>query len=365
MIVSTPASFRSDIPLSTLTTIGLGGKARLFVSCKTLEEIKESILFAKHQHLQWQVMGGGSNIIFSDEGFNGVVIKVDIKGVNKVENGGDVLVEAAAGEEWDTLVQSCIRHGLSGIECLSGIPGLVGATPIQNVGAYGQEVSDTITSVRAIDLSTMESVEFSNKECQFDYRQSRFKKEDRNRFVITYVTFRLNKNRRPVIRYPELKSYIDSSIKLDELADGREAVEVVRKAVLALRKRKSMVIDPTDPHTRSVGSFFMNLLVTGEEFRRIQGQWRESGGSDDIPTFPAGDRFKIPAAWLVEHAGFRKGFRRGKVGISANHALALVNYGGTTRELLSLSEEIQLAVRNRFGISLEPEPVIINQDYPT
>ena len=349
---------KHDIPLAGLTTIGLGGNAKLFVTCDTQDHVREAIRYARKQQMHCQIIGGGSNIIFGDSGFDGLVMKIGIKGVTLEDVGTDVHLSAAAGEEWDRLVTFCVQRGLSGIECLSGIPGLVGAVPIQNVGAYGQEVRDSIVSVLAIDIKTLEDREFSNEECQFGYRQSRFKRGVRDRFVVSRVTFRLKKNGRPSIRYPELRKHIDASFELEKLPDGYESLNAVRNSVLALRRNKSMVLDPADENTRSVGSFFMNPIVNRSAFSGIQERWKGSGGS--IPSFPAEGGVKIPAAWLVENSGFHKGFRKGGVGISENHALALVNRGGTSAELIALAREIQQAVRDRFGISLEPEPVLVS-----
>jgi UDP-N-acetylmuramate dehydrogenase len=352
-------SVQENVPLADLTTIGLGGRARFFVECRSPDEIKEAIRFSNQKRLRLQLIGGGSNIVFPDTGFDGIIVKVSPKGLTFKEAGAHVFVEAAAGEEWDPVVHLCLERGLSGIECLSGIPGLVGAVPIQNVGAYGQEVGDAIVTVKAIDLRSLDEVEFSNDDCRFEYRQSRFKKGDRDKYVITRVSFRLTKNGRPQIRYPELQHHIEATARLEEMGDGQEVLRTVRQAVLELRKRKSMVIDSRDEHTRSVGSFFMNPILSNGEWKTVNERWRATGSTEQIPTFPAGRGIKIPAAWLVEHSGFRKGYRKGGVGISANHALALVNYGGTTAELIGLAMEIQEAVRTRFGIGLEPEPVIV------
>jgi len=354
-----PKSLLRDVPLSPLTTIGLGGAAQFFASCMSVEEISTLVRFAKAERMRLQLLGGGSNIIFADAGFKGLVLQINLKGRRISDDGEHVILEVAAGEEWDSVVQFCVEQGFSGIECLSGIPGFVGATPIQNVGAYGQEVAETIVELRAVDLETMREVEMPNAECRFGYRQSRFKKEDRNRFVVTHVTFRLKKNGRPAIRYPELKTHLESACNLDALADGAESLRATREAVLALRRRKSMVIDPHDPNTRSVGSFFMNPVLTIPEFQTVQGHCHRSGTKETIPTFPAGERIKIPAAWLVEQTGYKRGFRRGGVGVSSNHALALINTGGTSQEVLDLARDIQRAVQKKFAILLEEEPVVV------
>jgi UDP-N-acetylmuramate dehydrogenase len=354
-----PLTIQHNIRLAPLTTIGLGGNARLFASCQTLEHLREALAYAHDQNLRVHIMGGGSNVVFSDSGFDGLVIRIELKGTSYVREGEAVLVAAAAGEGWDAFVDWCVGRHLGGIECLSGIPGLVGATPIQNVGAYGQEVRDTIVSVKAVDRNTLQNVEFANSDCRFGYRQSRFKADDAEKYIVTEVTFQLHTQGRAEIRYPELREFIASSRDVTVLPDGEPALRTVREAVLTLRRRKSMLVDPHDPHSRSVGSFFMNPIVSMAQFGELQSRLTSSGGTDQIPAFPSGDRVKIPAAWLVEHAGFFKGYRTGGVGVSQNHSLALVNYGGTTRELLELASRIQNAVHERYGIVLEREPALV------
>jgi UDP-N-acetylmuramate dehydrogenase len=352
-------TLRQNVRLSPFTTIGLGGNARYFVSCRTPDQVCEALQFAHEHNLRVHVLGGGSNVIFSDIGFGGLVIRIELKEVLFAGNDEAVLVTAAAGEEWDAFVQQCIAADLRGIECLSGIPGFVGATPIQNVGAYGQEVCETIVSVKSIDRRSLETVEFTNADCRFGYRQSRFKSADADKYVVVGVTFRLTKHGRPEIRYPELQQSITSSVNLESLPNGEPVLSAVRNAVLALRRRKSMVVDPNDPNTRSVGSFFTNPIISTDQLEEMRIRWNRSGGLIQIPTFPSGDGVKVPAAWLVEQAGFHKGFRSGGVGVSQNHSLALVNYGGTTRELLDLAVRIQDEVNRRFGIVLENEPVVV------
>jgi UDP-N-acetylmuramate dehydrogenase len=347
-------------PIAPYTTLGLGGPARFFALAYSVEQLREALAFARKERVPVFVLGGGSNIIAPDAGFEGLIVKVGIRGVRTEASGNSTEVTAGAGEEWDSIVRYCIERGLAGIECLSGIPGFVGAAPIQNVGAYGQEVKDTIVGVSAIDRKTMTDIRLTNAECVFGYRQSRFKAQDADRFIITEVTFRVRPNGRPEIRYPELKRYLESSVHLDDLPSGKPALEAVRAGVLALRKSKSMVLDPSDPHSRSVGSFFMNPILTEGEFQRLQERFASHGSGGSIPSFAAESGVKVPAAWLIEHSGFAKGYRRGGVGISLHHSLALVNYGGSTRELLALAQEIQDGVLTTFGITLQREPVIVN-----
>jgi len=351
---------KSNEPIAPYTTLGLGGPARFFAVARSADQIREALLFAREKDLRIYILGGGSNIIVPDEGYNGLMVKVALRGIGRKTHGELVEVTAAGGEMWDPFVRDCIDHHLAGVECLSGIPGLVGATPIQNVGAYGQEVRETLVSVSAIDRRTLKNVRFTNTECRFGYRQSRFKSEDADRFIITDVTFRLAANGRPVIKYPELKRHLETSHSLDNLESGRPVLDAVRNGVLALRKAKSMVMDPSDPHSRSVGSFFVNPILTRDEFANLGGRWASGGSDVSIPSFATDDAVKIPAAWLIEQAGFAKGYRKGGVGISLHHSLALVNYGGSTAELLALAAVIQDAVFNKFGLTLQREPVIVS-----
>jgi UDP-N-acetylmuramate dehydrogenase len=270
-----------------------------------------------------------------------------------------VVVMAEAGEPWDALVTSAVENGWAGLECLSGIPGLVGATPIQNVGAYGQEVCETVTEVEALDLRTGRRERLSAAECGFTYRDSRFKSADKGRFVVLRVTYALRPGGRPAVRYAELARHVE------EKGLAEPSLSDVREAVLALRRRKSMVLDPADPDARSVGSFFTNPIVPAatadalEDSLRQQGLLREG---ERPPRFPARDGMvKLSAAWLIERAGLAKGYRRGNVGLSSRHTLAIVNRGGAVAaEVMALAREVRDRVRARFGITLVPEPVFVN-----
>lgn len=359
MNLERPPHISPNILLAPWTTIGLGGTAQWFAECNNDEQVRDALRFARTHRLSFHILGGGSNTIFADEGFAGLVLRVAHTGLTFEDDGDCAVATVAAGIVWDEFVQSCLSRGLAGIECLSGIPGCVGATPIQNVGAYGQEVSDTILFVTAIDVHTFEEVKFRGSDCGFGYRESRFKSSDADKYIITGVTFRLRKDGRPDIRYPELRACVESSIAHNDLQAGEPSLASVRNAVLALRKKKSMVIDAGDPDSRSVGSFYVNPVLSVSHFKHVQDHWRDRGHPEAIPTFASGPDLKIPAAWLVEHSGFRKGYRKGNVGISRNHALALVNYGGSTRELLALSCEIEAAVLENFSIRLRREPVVV------
>ena len=344
-----PDQIQQDIALAPLTTIRLGGPARYYAECTSSEAIRSCLQWAIAENLPVQVLGGGSNVLFADSGYDSLVLKVANRGI---EFSG-ATVQAAAGEDWDPFVAQCIERGLAGVECLSGIPGLVGATPIQNVGAYGQEVKDTIITVQALDRESLEEVAFTAAECHFAYRQSRFKSADRDRYIVTAVTYRLDPSGQPQIRYPELRRQIGN--RLDSLNPGQTALTAVRETVLQLRRGKSMVIDPEDANTRSVGSFFLNPVITADAFAALQQQY------PDMPSFPAPDGVKVPAGWLIEQAGFAKGFEENGVGISQHHALALVNRGGTMTAILALAAAIADAVATRFDIRLEREPVLIGE----
>jgi UDP-N-acetylmuramate dehydrogenase len=348
-----------NIPLHEFTTIRLGGAAAYFCRCTSVEELKEALTYARRKHLPVHVLAGGSNTIFSDIGYAGLVIKMDMKGISITDDGNSIIAMVSAGEQWDTFVKKMVADGYAGMECLSGIPGSVGATPIQNVGAYGQEVKDTILSVTVLDAATMQEYVLNNSECGFSYRTSRFKTVDAGKYIVTGVTFRLKKNGRPTIHYPEVKKIIDASIDLAALADGEPSLSAVRSIVLSLRAKKSMVIDPNDSNTRSVGSFFLNPIVENVTLERIRKIWETIGDASPVPVFPFEGKQKVPAAWLIERSGFAKGYRKNGVGISEHHTLALVNYNGTTAALMALAEEIQNGVQNVFGLKLELEANVI------
>lgn len=358
--------FQEHVPLAPLTTIGLGGEAKYFTASASADELRASLREAKRRGLRVQVLGGGSNCIFSDDGFDGLVINVAGRGIAWSDEGDTLSASVQAGEVWDEFVRQCAERGVSGVECLSGIPGSVGATPIQNVGAYGQEVKDTIRSVTAMHRVSGDVRTFSSAECEFDYRDSRFKTREKDRWIVMEVTFTLRKRGAPVIVYPELRRYLEQTLGAVEL--GATATEeeasarllLVRDAVIALRRKKSMVIDPHDPNTRSVGSFFMNPVIDADVFAALKARWERAHPGEQIPSYPAGHLVKVPAAWLIEHAGFGKGYKgRGGAAISSNHTLALINAGGTTRDVLALAQEIQDGVTSVFGIRLMREAIVV------
>ena len=341
-----------DVPLGPMTTLGVGGAAAYFVRAGSDEDVAMAFAYARAENLPVFVLGGGSNIVVSDEGFGGLVVQVALMGLEFDEIGsGVVRLTAAAGEDWDPVVEECVSRGLAGFECLSGIPGFVGGTPVQNVGAYGQEVSETIRSVRCFDRESGEFVDFTNEECGFAYRTSIFNTTARDRYVVISVTYDLKRGGNPRLQYKDLKEHFAGRVP---------TLEETREAVLQIRRSKSMVIDPADVNSRSAGSFFKNPIINAEH----AGEVAELAGVESVPTFPAGEgRVKVPAAWLIERAGFQKGYRLGRAGISNNHSLAIVNYGGaTSMEIVLLKDEIQMAVEAKFGISLQPEPIFVGFD---
>jgi UDP-N-acetylmuramate dehydrogenase len=344
---------QENIPLAPLTTLGVGGPARYFCEASSEEDIREAVGFGREQDLPVFVMGGGSNLVVADCGFRGLVLKVALRGVEQqIATEGRVRFDVAAGEDWDTFVARTVDAGCAGLECLSGIPGTIGGTPVQNVGAYGQEVSQSITEVRALALATLESVSFSNADCAFAYRSSRFNTVNRGRYVITGVSFDLAPSGEPSLRYADLQRYFADR-------PGEPTLSDVRKAVCEIRRSKAMLIVPGDEDSRSAGSFFKNPIVAEEQFAALSARLEARGLK--LPSYPAGEGFrKIPAAWLVEHAGFHKGYTKGEAAISSRHALALVNRGlALAGEIIALKDEIQNRVGQEFGVELHPEPVFV------
>ena len=336
-------------PLAPLTTLGVGGPARWLVNAPTAQDVERAHQWSVSTAVPLLVVGGGSNLVVADEGFPGVVLRVAIRGRSYAAAAADTLVTMGAGEPWDETVGECVGRGLAGLECLSGIPGTVGGTPIQNVGAYGQEVADSIDRLTVYDRESGALQTLTAAECGFAYRMSRFKRADADRFVICDVTFRLRAGG-PTVNYPDIVDYLaKAGVSSPDILD-------VRNAVLAVRRRKGMVIDPADADTRSVGSFFMNPVVSEHDRERAA-----SVAGVQPPAYPADPgRVKLSAAWLIERSGFRRGDGDGPVGISSKHTLALVNRGGATaRDVLRFAARIKRGVLDRFGISLRPEPVFV------
>jgi UDP-N-acetylmuramate dehydrogenase len=343
----------AGVPLGPRTTLGLGGAAELYAVATSERDVHDALAFAEGADVgDVVVLGGGSNVVVADEGVAGLVLDVQTRGVRIAGSGEVVHVEAAAGEDWDALVARTVDEGLAGLECLSGIPGRVGATPIQNVGAYGVEVADTLVSVRVVDRATRRVRTLARTECAFGYRSSAFRR-DLRRFVVLAVTFALRRDRLAApARYPELARALGPGA-------ARAPLAIVREAVLALRRAKSMLLDDAGDDRRSVGSFFTNPVVDADVAARLLTE------RPDLPHWPErpGDptsRVKLAAGWLVEQAGFPRGLREGAVGLSSRHALALVHHGGgTTAALVGLARRIRDGVRARFGVTLEPEPIFL------
>jgi UDP-N-acetylmuramate dehydrogenase len=344
------------VNLADYTTLGLGGPARGFVRAGSEAELIEAVWAADGGGEPILILGGGSNLVVSDEGFGGTVIQVAVKGIDR--DPGDGLVTVAAGEDWDAVVAWTLAEGLAGLECLSGIPGLAGATPIQNVGAYGQEVSDSITEVRTYDRVTGQISIIPNERCGFGYRTSVFKRDDARRHVVLSVTFQLAvQSASAPVRYAELAAALGIAIG-DQVAST-----TARSAVIDLRRNKGMVIDAADPDTRSAGSFFVNPVLDRAALAAVEAAARARCGPDiRVPSFSAGNGLvKVPAAWLIERAGFGKGYSLGDgARISAKHTLALVNSGSaTTASLMALARQIRDGVHDAFGVSLAAEPVLV------
>jgi UDP-N-acetylmuramate dehydrogenase len=383
-----PGRVRERAALAGYTTLRLGGPARRLVEAATEAEIVAEVRAADASNEPLLVLGGGSNLVVADEGFPGTVVHVATRGVRRGVAGpgtgghgqDPVELTVAAGEDWDAVVAGCVDEGLAGLECLSGIPGRAGATPIQNVGAYGQEVAERIIAVRVYDRDRGAVIDLAGADCGFGYRTSAFKRSLQaaapagpapvtGRFVVLSMRFLLVRDRLSApVRYAELARALG-------VADGdRAPLAAVRAAVLDLRRGKGMVLDPGDPDTRSVGSFFLNPVLDHAQFAAVERAAQAvAGPGARVPFFPAEDgRVKVPAAWLIEQAGFRKGYPAVGTGggisgagtsgarISFKHTLALVNPGeATAASLLALAREVREGVRATFGVELASEPVLV------
>jgi len=343
---------QENVALAPLTTLQVGGPARYFVEAQNVEGVREAVEYARSRSLPLFTLGGGSNLVVADAGWPGLVLKIGIMGINHRHGHGFAVFDVGAGEDWDGFVAITVAHSCSGIECLSGIPGTVGGTPVQNVGAYGQEVADTIESVKVLNLQTFEEQELAKDECGFAYRTSIFNTMARGRYIVLQVSCKLQHDGEAHIAYADLKKYFADWKQKPTLAETREAVRKIRAS-------KAMLITPGDDDCRSAGSFFKNPLLTAEKYDQLM--QKAAAESLQIPSYPAQDgQKKVSAAWLVEHSGFSKGFSNGRVGISRKHALAIVNRGGATAaDVLEFKEQIQQGVEKIWGISLEPEPVFL------
>lgn len=363
---------QENIPLAPLTTLGIGGRARFFVEASDEETAVRAFQFAKERSLPLFVLGGGSNVVVADEGFPGLVLHLRIPGriedKNTESDSDEKVFTLGAGEDWDAFVDFAVDRDLAGVECLSGIPGSIGGTPIQNVGAYGQEVSAVIRSVHVFDTATERRLDLPQGDCGFSYRKSLFNTTARGRYIVLAVTYALQHGLAATIRYPDVEQYLRDT-------SSQPSLRNVRLAVLTIRRRKAMVLSPADPDTRSAGSFFKNPVVDARSFEGLSQQYPNSriphypvnaqGPVENLGADPSSPRVKLAAAWLIEQSGFHKGFpgpqdSSCRVGISSKHTLALINRGGATaRELVALMKNIQSGVQERFNVFLEPEPVFV------
>ena len=343
-----------NVSLAPFTTLKVGGPARYFTEPGSAADVAEAVNFARSKNLPLFVLGGGSNLVVSDAGWPGLIVKLAIRGIEERDSNdhGMTLFEVGAGEEWDRFVARAVARNCAGVECLSGIPGSVGGTPVQNVGAYGQEVSETIESVLVFDLKHGQAHELCSEACGFQYRTSIFNTSERGRFIILRVTYALTPGGKPRIEYADLKRHFAGFQQTPSLTSTREAVRRIRAA-------KAMLITPGDEDCRSAGSFFKNPVLSAEQFEELMR--RAAAKGLQVPNYPALDaQKKVSAAWLVEHSGFSKGYSSGRVGISRKHALAIVNRGdATAADILGLKDHIQQRVEELWHIQLEPEPVFV------
>ena len=350
---------RIDEPLSGKITFAVGGPAAFYLQAQDEPSVREALAWSKERELNLTVLGGGSNVLVSDRGVEGLVLRIGIRGIRHESRGSRVHVFVGAGESWDTFVEKAVAEKWAGIECLSGIPGDVGAAPIQNIGAYGQEVGEVIDAVHVIDRQTGESASINRNDCGFAYRDSIFKSVSRDRFLVVGVSFVLELGGAPAIRYAELQRYLKEISK-----DTNASLSDVRTAVLELRRRKSMLLDPRDENVRSAGSFFLNPILDTATWTHVRSRIESTGvlaPGETIPQFSAGPAHtKLAAAWLIERAGFSKGMTDGPVGLSTKHTLAIVNRGGAKAvDILAFARRIRTGVFDKFGVRLVPEPVML------
>jgi UDP-N-acetylmuramate dehydrogenase len=332
--------------LAHLCTLGVGGPAACLAVAQSAADVEQIVRWARLRGLPLWVLGGGSNVVVSDRGLDGVVLRIALRGTRWFSETG--LVEASAGESWDDLVREAVDRGWAGVECLSGIPGSVGATPIQNVGAYGQQVSETITSVRVYDRVEDRVTRLSREDCRFGYRSSIFKSAA-DRYIVLSVEFQLRPGEPPAPTYAPL---------VERLARAeRPTLEHARSEVLELRRAKAMLYDPHNAADGTCGSFFLNPVVDAARLEAI----RRAAGGLEVPSWPQGSgTVKLAAAWLIEQSGLPRGSQDGNVGLSPHHALAIVcRRGARAADVIRFARRVQAAVRDKFGICLEPEPTFL------
>lgn len=352
---------QENIPLAPLTTLQVGGPARYFIDAHTEHEVMEALALATARRLPLFVLGGGSNLVIADQGWHGLVLKISMRGVEFEGDRQKMLFRAGAGENWDDLVALAVSKSCAGIECLSGIPGTVGGTPVQNVGAYGQEVSQIITRVRVLEIASGNIVEMSNADCGFAYRTSKFNGALRDQHIVLDVDYLLHRDGEPTIEYADVKKFFAAQPDFNKTTQAKPTLQQVRDAVRSIRQSKAMLIVPGDEDCRSAGSFFKNPLVSEAEATRVEALARKLTPGRTLPRYPGGTgQVKLAAAWLVEQSGFHKGYSRGPVGISRKHTLAIINRGGATaKDVMALKEEIQHKVFDVWGVNLQPEPVFV------
>lgn len=345
-------NIRENVPLKDYTTFRVGGNAQFFCDVGTVDELIEAVTFARDKAVPFLVLGGGSNVLVSDEGFNGLVARVTLKGISFVSRDSHTLVTAGAGENWDDFVRYTVSQGLYGIENLSYIPGTVGAAPVQNIGAYGVEIQSIVETVTALDTDTMKIVTFNNRQCEFAYRNSYFKKSDGKGYIITSVTFRLTPSGNLNFEYKDIAQYYTDNPSHPKTLAG------IRDAVIAIRKNKL----PDWTVLGTAGSFFKNPIITKDHYQTLRKKYPE------IPSYivrdhdvrglqiKANDAVKVPLGWILDHVCGYKGLKRGPVGVYERQSLVLVNFGNATAaEVKRLAEEMTLTVKNATGIMIEPE----------
>jgi len=332
----------------------VGGPARYFVEARTVQEVREAVAYAAVYKVPLFILGGGSNLVVSDDGWPGLVLKIALTGVEFEGDKQKMRFQSGAGESWDSLVALTVSKNCGGLECLSGIPGTVGGTPVQNVGAYGQEVSETIAQVKVLEIATGNVLELSNADCSFAYRTSIFNTTQREKYIVLEVAYLLRRNIEPKVEYADLKKFFAAST-------AQPTLQQVRDAVRSIRQSKAMLIVSDDEDSLSAGSFFKNPIVSQAEADRIQILAEKLAPGKSLPRYPAENgQIKLAAAWLVEQSGFHKGYGSGPVGISRKHTLAIVNRGGATaKDIVALKNEIQKKVLDTWGVSLHPEPVFV------
>ncbi|MGH9616492.1 MAG: UDP-N-acetylmuramate dehydrogenase [Acidobacteriaceae bacterium] len=352
---------QENIVLAPYTTFRIGGPARWFMEATNEAELAEAVSFAQSKNVPLFVLGGGSNLLVSDKGYPGAVVRVANRGIRQDLDGGYSVFTAAAGESWDDFVSTVVEQDFAGVECMAGIPGTVGGTPVQNVGAYGQEVASTIVAVRALDRMTLRMVDFAAAQCQFGYRRSLFNSTGRDRYIVTEVGYRLNLHGAPQLTYKDLEqAFADKP--------GAPSLKQVSDKVRSIRQQKGMLLVEGDHDCRSAGSFFKNPVVSESHLAdisaRVVKEAHRAGQLliEPIPHFAAEPgAVKLLAGWLIEQAGFPKGFELGAAAVSSRHTLAIVNRGNATaKEILALRDEIRKRVLAQFGICLEQEPVYVS-----